>query len=561
MKKPLKQKLEIYLKKVCKHELLRELTLQYFDDLSAHYAGRTFKREDFDTLTINGKVIEQDIVKDLLSTKTELTAQEVFLYLFKANVKHLSFFDKVFYSPLAGSFSPVAKIITVLQHEDSSLDDFVHTPLIRPEGITDKEWKKQRKQLLKDEDTRLMQALEKAHQKARDEEPIKQDLYHELSHVFETCTFKRRKHIKIGLEKLSVIKSKKNAFKEIMSEGETAFAETLNELFSHNLLNLQILNEIYYPVEKSGFVIKSKLQTDSGYNVNYDLAKLFALVLGNTRLDEVRFNSSLALKKLSRLNLTAKELTQIINDFKYYILDNSLVEEDSANTFITNLQTCNTAQIFNFMLGYATNSENGNRFNIVKTFIQTMLIKHIAYQISIALQNPKIAKDKKFFISLNNTLTSIDSALLYPNRLLTYKVPNPSNPISPLTQEVEEIECYSIEDYSQAYPKLSNLTSFNQLITTVKQYLALHPELEVELPFLQQQAEIQAKLKTLQQQHEQALLSEKQAIKQRLKAKQRQQKQQQKQKQNNTNKNKKEEKKMQNRDKQKVILTEGVVCQ
>ena len=78
-------KFKSHLYKICKDDTLREFALDFFHDLSSRYEGREFTRDEFASLVIDGKVVEQDVVIALFKNKDKVRAEEVFTYLFTKN--------------------------------------------------------------------------------------------------------------------------------------------------------------------------------------------------------------------------------------------------------------------------------------------------------------------------------------------------------------------------------------------------------------------------------------------------------------------------------------------
>ena len=87
----LREKYIKLLKVRCLNKTLRQYALDYYDNLENIYNGEMFTRCHFATLNFKGRIIEQDVVKALLATKSQVSAQEIFVYLFERNVKRIKF--------------------------------------------------------------------------------------------------------------------------------------------------------------------------------------------------------------------------------------------------------------------------------------------------------------------------------------------------------------------------------------------------------------------------------------------------------------------------------------
>ena len=186
-------KYKAHLEKVCKDKLLRQYALDYFEDLSSYYAGNEFTVNDFSSLIIDGKVVEQDVVVDLFKDREKVSAQEIFAYLFMKNIDKFAFRktfrDKPTVSGEVDSSNKTCFIVKKKPQSYKSHGVVSGTKYGIRERIQD--WKKHRND--------AKEALNGYYKKI---------VYHELSHVFELETYNDRQVIRIEMSDKSLLKTK-----------------------------------------------------------------------------------------------------------------------------------------------------------------------------------------------------------------------------------------------------------------------------------------------------------------------------------------------------------------
>ncbi len=77
----IKKEFRKYLKQVCKNRELRMYATSFFADFCAKYEGQHFTKDNFEMLEVEGKPIEQDIVKDIFSKQEKASAVRLYIIL------------------------------------------------------------------------------------------------------------------------------------------------------------------------------------------------------------------------------------------------------------------------------------------------------------------------------------------------------------------------------------------------------------------------------------------------------------------------------------------------
>lgn len=543
---------EKHLKSVCKNKELREIAIQYYHDLGKHMEGVTYTKDDFETITYNGEIVEQDIVKDLFSKQESATAQEVFTYLFKTKVQYLFGYKSKERSGVAGAYNAVGQYLNVKLLPSEA---FYRRPELAvfsyiTEGKSLKQAKKERSQLIK-------QSVESAFQKAEFErsDDLKSNLYHELSHVFETSSFLDGKVTKTGFKEEYAVKHKKggvycqeselsnsgikqsvqeekllqkdlkqkrvsniNKFVELIKRtGTTSLAEILNEEFSQKVKGL--IKEASGCVIASGFTNKKFLVGACGYNKDYDMLNYFRVSLGEETLSKNRFSSKKIVNKLNNLNLSDEFLNKFKQDTKQLIQErNNFIPNEKAITdgVCDQIDGLSTSDLIFLIIGYNSFSPS-NVEGTQKCLIQSILMENYKNNTLEKLNDPEVIKDKAFFEKLNNDLEKLDDYTLYPKGYTTFKQQS-YRPTILDTIRVHNPKIYSVRQYAE-YEKMETATpyeAFADLIDAVKECVEQNkeniPELEETMTFLKSQEEIEQNYKNLQDSQDKALLAQKEAM-------------------------------------------------
>jgi len=125
MNKKLENEFISHLKAVCGSRELRSFAKDFYVDFCYKHEGQVFTKDNFETLNINGKEVEQDVVKHVFKHKETATAEEIFVYLFKHNISSMGFFnsrDKRTHMPNVSGY--VAAMNKKLKIKNCKLDKF-----------------------------------------------------------------------------------------------------------------------------------------------------------------------------------------------------------------------------------------------------------------------------------------------------------------------------------------------------------------------------------------------------------------------------------------------------
>ena len=201
-----RQRYENHLIKICKDEPLRQVAMEFYDDFCEYYQGQVFTRDNFETLKINGEVVEQDIVKDLFKDRDEVLPEEVLTYLFTHHIKTMMSLAKRTTSTV-GSINPMKGFLRVYmptlanevrKERDAILKEGVFIPVtIKTAKERSKFIREENKKRRKEFKERKQEIIEKA--KTTIYEKMKRWMYHECAHIVQTRSFKNGEYFKVGL--------------------------------------------------------------------------------------------------------------------------------------------------------------------------------------------------------------------------------------------------------------------------------------------------------------------------------------------------------------------------
>ena len=179
MKDKLRDEYIKHIKSITLKRDLRQFAIEFYDDLCKKYKGQVFRRDNFETLDVDEQEIEQDVAKHVFKDKDTATAEEIFTFLIKQNVKSM-FIGKqkdMLDENTAGFLNPSLQLLGIKKIDLEISGVMVNSRMSK------KEIKQKEKQA-------LQEAMQVQKQK------YKQVVYHELSHVFEVKTFGDRKFYK-----------------------------------------------------------------------------------------------------------------------------------------------------------------------------------------------------------------------------------------------------------------------------------------------------------------------------------------------------------------------------
>ena len=240
----MKHKLENVFKKhlntICQSETLKKFALEFYYDFCEKFEGKTFSKNNFETLTINGKTVEQDIVKDIFKHKDNLSYEDVFVYLFVKNVENINFYENRNNASVnqVGCFSPAEKFVGIKRFD---VMKFYNPPsklscdIKRPNNLSDVEWNNLYNTKMQEIEEKNLRANEKAMLDAEQNMNLsyKHNLYHELCHVFELKSFENGKYIKFDKSDSVFIKNN-NEYIFCKSGYNVDFYEEVLAIEKHN---------------------------------------------------------------------------------------------------------------------------------------------------------------------------------------------------------------------------------------------------------------------------------------------------------------------------------------
>lgn len=515
---------------ICKNQNFRKMTIKYYQTLCDQYNGVTFKREDFEKLKVNGEELEQDIVKEIFKDKEVASAEEVFYNYFKRlnDIRLTTRGKDGWYAYSEGTIG-----VKKIPNKVSKTKIKVMEP-IKPIGMSDKDWKVERKKQIKEikkqvkHDKKELIKLEEQ----RIQERYQGIINHELSHNIECKIFKNKKYIKplmgdkvfvdrqvhiyekeltgenIKLARQSKFFSKSDKVKterlynNFKSSGVTAICEIQNETY-RSLMDETYHVSGFYNNENS-YIRKSKMIGRCSYNKNFDIQKLIALATG---LDPKKtiFNSKPVMDKLSNLNISPEKLQSLNNDFLNMALQNC------SERLVPTMQKVgqklieknNSYETLCMFMGASIMSNNPNlKFSNedFKVKIQDMLIESIKNDLQEKFNNPEIVKDREFFKEVNNILEEINKVIAYPYRLTNF---NTFENYQLVPNIQADIDFRSINSYAKTYEKCDNMKTFGEMINMVKDEVEKYKEdityLKIGMEFLIEQEELEKTQKFLEE--------------------------------------------------------------
>ena len=556
-----------YLHSVCDDEFLRQCALSFFDNLSSKFEGMFFTRENFETLNIDGVIVEQDVVKEVFKNKTKVSFKEIFLFLFKQNVKEISYYsdnpDKFEKNIPSGYFEYIDKKVKINKYNPTVYyvdRRYAFEHVSRPLDATDDEYNK-----LIEQSIFQAQKLQKEYNKKEYyhalsllKNYIKHVMHHELAHVFEVKSFLNGKYLKIGLTNeylvklnnqgyfrfysdtinesqierayknhVEVSKTPKECFEELCSIGSSAFSEVLNEEFA-SILDEELIVKNHPRNISNDFLSKTSQMSQCSYNDNYDVCTLLHLALSDLTFQDFRFNSQKVIEKINQFNISSKASCRenFIQNFKNFL--SARTNETFANSVIPYVKDCNTYSLLSIIMGVSTivggyNDENDytQKVSDYKLLIQEMLIDAISSNV-----HEEFEESEDYFKYLNELLISIDNVIAYPKGGFQFIVEdtNLNNLIGEKTIELDYINALSIENYAKKF-NYPYVIKFYELIKYVERKMHKAkdkiPNLNKIMSFFEKQHQIDQRYEALYKAHV-ALKHKKDCSSEKLKLRERQ---------------------------------------
>ena len=541
MNAKIKSEFKKYLYTVCQDEVFRKCALKFFDNLSKTLEGIKFTPNDFETLIIDGVETQQDVVKAVFKDKSTATAEEIFLFLFKQNVKEIGWYttNKEEKDNYTGYFSfdeQNIKIKNCTPNEFYRPMSFVAQPVSITPGMTDRKYKrlKMKKERIADMKSKEYQKKESRRANRAYLAHISHVIHHEMSHVFEVKSFLNRGYIKKDLsnwifinndnelmacptdeindQKRDLVRKKYLRIKDteylysdiyyeaVMSAGSTAISEVLNEEFASLLDHSLVVG--YRPMRMSDdYESKTMQMSPCGYNYNYDIDSLLHLAIGDFSVKDFRFNSKKIIESINNLSIpSCKDCEDKLIDLVHpFFLAN--VSEEFADEIVKQIKSSDQYTLLCFIMGMAERigelNKNGNTSQLVsdyKLIAQEMLIDAINTNTQ---QNFEPTKD--YLKSLNDTLTTIDDVIAYPTTGTIFHVEDddPSNKSGEKEIRKVNTDICSVDRFCKKYPNLTHLQKFNELIKYVESRMkyAKVENLDEIMDFFTKQKKLDARFK------------------------------------------------------------------
>ncbi len=541
MNAKIKSEFKKYLYTVCQDEVFRKCALEFFDNLSKTLKGIKFTPNDFETLLIDGVETQQDVVKAVFKDKSTATAEEIFLFLFKQNVKEIGWYttNKEEKDNYTGYFSfdeQNIKIKNCTPYEFYRPMSFVAQPVSITPGMTDRKYKrlKMKKERIADKKSKEYQKEESRRANRAFLAHVSHIIHHEMSHVFEVKSFLNREYVKNDLsnwiwmnegskylcgiaeqiddrkrdsiyERDKLEKDNKHLYSDIcyedfMSQGSIAISEVLNEEFASLLDHSLVVG--YRPMRMSDdYESKTMQMSPCGYNFNYDIDSLLHLAIGDFSVKDFRFNSKKIIESINDLSIPSrKDCEKKLIDLVYpFFLAN--VSEEFADDIVKQIKSSDQYTLLCFIMGMAERigelNKKGYTSQLVsdyKLIAQEMLIDAINTNTQ---QNFEPTKD--YFKSLNDTLTTIDDVIAYPTTGTIFHVEDDDPNSKSGEKEIRKVntDICSVDRFCKKYPNLTHLQKFNELIKYVESRMkyAKVENLDEIMDFFTKQKKLDARFK------------------------------------------------------------------
>lgn len=508
----LKLQYKNHLYKVCKDDVLRKCALDFFENLSKLFEDLSFTPSDFETLLVDGKEVEQDVVKKVFKNKQTASAEEIFLYLFKQNIKKIDYFieDKHVADNATGFYSFPLQFVGIKTCSPEMFLEpmfFMSQPVLKTPDMTEREYQRLVKQ-----NGNKVKKKKKIYQKQDYERAynaffahVSHVMHHELSHVFEVKTFLNREYVKNNLSnwiyfhygddyiactanKIGIHEKYKTfdkmsrsndtnklypdlIYDDIFYDGATAISEVLNEECS--ALIDGTLNVKYQSMFMSDEILSKTTQmSPCGYNYNYDIDSLLHLALNELNIKDFRFNSQKVINSINNLDIPARAVCEQ----KFTELVHSLflanTDEKFADDFAEQIKLSDNYSLLCLIMGMTNRMCKLNDSDYTsqlasdyKLIAQEMLISAIHTDV---IKNFEPTED--YLKNLNDTLTTIDDVIGYPATGTVFHVEdnNRDNKTGEKSIKMPDTEIYSVERFCEKYPNLNHLQDFNELIKYVQ---------------------------------------------------------------------------------------------
>ena len=410
----LQQQFNKHLNKVCRGIVgiqLRMASKEFFDDLISFFGEKKFTREDFDKIEVEGKVVEQDVVKTLFKENDEVGAGDIFVELFKTRVDKLFFGRKE--KQLKGT------LLGVVNSTSKEVNIRAQLPLKYVEKNGE----------VKAKLSKNMQDYFLTYDK------IKKVVYHELMHIFESQSYLNDQIVKIGFKDHYLVKDvngnsvfhgtklndktyyeirnfDNNQITLLKEVGSTALAESINDLRSLYIFCGGTDKEGEFTKEycSSDFVRKVASISGTAYDYNFDISNLLNVVLDGKIFSRDILRTNQLIEMINKLKIDREVLGLACEKFRYQFKN----PQD-----FDGLELCDNFTVLSVLMGGAQNLFNQSKNpDQIKTLVHSLLLNCFKNKIKDQLKDDKIEKNNKYFSDLNTKLWKIEKTTPYPNKKL-----------------------------------------------------------------------------------------------------------------------------------------------
>ena len=503
LKTELKERFKKHLYKSCSDESTRETALEFFDDFHRMFQNEFYTREDFDTIDLDGTIIEQDVVNTLFkdNTREKVSAIELYVELFCKSIKSIKTFDIDVDNLADGCYDFKTKRITLGKTSPEEIYYKFTTGKVLQEK-SPKQYQKHIKKLRKSMNAILKEndeaygpvvrhCLETA--KKRDKETT----YHELAHLFGIRVFNSRINMDCYIKGLlsthkdqAILENNEGNFfsnndilkmecgsnerkvAESIYFGSREIAEIANEVLSKKIAKREVgfeynLWRLPY-LTKENYIITFELAGDTSYNINYYILKFLDCLKPGFEDDVMKCKKSSIIKEIKDLEIDGK----VLHDCKKRIIDVvKQIPQLSINDECGFAEILNTERPFNTILfccsmrRFVKTPEMRNIFNLLTIESQAILVQAIKEKVTKDLDDKTVEKNMEFFQRVSEMLYEVRSYLLFPNEEGVYEyLPQYADEMD---SNIHKLTTHSIKRFAEEYPNLKHIEIFNDLVNTV----------------------------------------------------------------------------------------------
>lgn len=534
-KTELKEKFKKHLYKLSSDESMREMVLEFYDNFSKLFHNEFYTRDDFDTIDLDGTVIEQDVVKNLFKDKTvdRVSAIELYVELFCQDVKSIKPIDFGDDSMKEGCYDFKSKCLTL---KKTSPEDLYYKYISGKDLKEEfpKQYKKRVKNIRKSMDDILKENDETYAPVVRycidtAKRKDKETMSHELAHVFAMRLFQRKfcmdcyvKGLLVRVNRYQAIidngagkfcykdnllKLKRGSVQRRVAEsmfcGLREIAEISNEVLSRKILDGKVglqsnENRLHY-LTRENYISRMELCSDVLYNANYYILRFLDCIKPGFEDDVMKCKKSSIVQEIKDLEIDSQVLhdcQERIANLAKQMPELSIQDECVLAEALNNMGAFNTILFCCSMIRFVKNSEKRNVFNNFTIESQAILVQAIKEKITSELKDQNIEKNEEFFKQVSDTLFEVGSYLLLPNEEGVYEyLPKYAHE---LDSNIHKFTTHSTKRFAEEHPNLKHIAIFNELVNDVRQEInKFNPEgsLFYKLQFFRDEIEYDSRFK------------------------------------------------------------------